>query len=416
MSPKESINTAEFSQMSFFQKLQATGPAWMAAGLNIGGATVTNAVLLASATGYMYGWVFFLATFAIYIATVMCVKLTLITGKTPVALIRTELHPFFGIVFGIAVLIVNIVFHAIQIGLVGGALNTILPIGVKTLSVAAIVFVIILVALPSKNAGRMIQKMLQYMVYVLALSYVISLFVVRPDWSEFFKGVFSFSIPSSKSEVLLFTALLGSALAINVPTVQAYATKSNGWGKERLQLFRFETLLTNLFLLFVQLAVLIVVASTLFRQGITPANGIQAAIALEPIAGRFSTILFSLGMVGALISTMTAQTSVTAYTLSDLLGWDPMPHEKKFKIIQIAMLLFALTVPLFGWNPFVIVSWGASFNATFMPIGILAWAILMNKKDLMGEHAAKPALNAAIAFTFIASLAFAIRFWYITLF
>lgn len=39
-----------FNDMSFIEKIKSTGPAWMSAGLNVGGATVTNSVILAAAT------------------------------------------------------------------------------------------------------------------------------------------------------------------------------------------------------------------------------------------------------------------------------------------------------------------------------------------------------------------------------
>jgi Mn2+/Fe2+ NRAMP family transporter len=60
---------------SFLEKWKSSGPAWMAAGLNIGGATVTNSVLMAAATGFVLGWVFVIATFAIYLTTYVCVEL-----------------------------------------------------------------------------------------------------------------------------------------------------------------------------------------------------------------------------------------------------------------------------------------------------------------------------------------------------
>lgn len=387
----------------------------MAAGLNIGGATVTNSVLLAAATGFMFGWVFVFATFAIYMCTVACVKLTMVTGKNPITLMRENIHPAAAWVVGLAILLVNLVFHTIQVVLGGLVLNTLFPVSQMFWGIVMVLLAGALALIPARAATDIIQKMLKYMVYILSASFLVTLFFIDVDWGGFFRGMLPLSIPTSMRQVLLFTAVLGSALAINVPTIQAFATKSKGWGKERLNFFSFETRLTNIFLLFVQLMVLVVVASTLFKAGIQPANAIQAALALEPLAGKFSTVLFCLGLFGAVLSTMVAQTAVAGYTFSDVFGWDPRPGSPRFKAIQGGLLLIALTVPLFGWNPFQWVVWGAAFNSTFMPLGIAAWWYLINRKSLMGDNSASSWLNAGLAVTFLIALAAAIRFWYVTL-
>lgn len=399
---------------TFTELWKASGPAWMAAGLNIGGATVTNSVLLAAATGFQFGWVFPIATFAIFMATFVCVKLTMITGKNPIALIREEISPLAAWAVGLAILLVNLVFHSIQIGLGGLVLNTLFPVNTTFWGIGIVIMTGVLALGPSKRAAEISQKMLKWMVYVLSASFILTFFFVDVDWSGFFKGVFLFQLPTTKSDVLLFTAVLGSALAINVPAIQAFATKSNGWGAQRLPYFKFETIMTNIFLIIVQFGVLIVVASTLFKSGINPANAVQAALALEPMAGKFSTVLFCLGLFGAVLSTMVGQTIVMGYTLSDTLGWKPEPGSKGFKIIQTLLLLVALSVPLFGWNPFVWVAWGSAFNATFMPIGIGAWWYLINRK-VGKEHKASTWFNIGLAIAFLIALIAAIRFWYVTL-
>jgi len=415
---QEVINkrTKEFERMNFFEKVKETGPAWMAAGLNIGGATVTNSVLLAAATGFMFGWVFAIATLAIMFSIYVCVRLTVITNRNPIELIKNEINSTYGYLVGAAILIVNTVFFGIQIALVGNVISTLIPgvsnqLGSVIMLIAAGLFIFF----PKESANSFIQKALQYMVYLLSLSYVISLFVIDVDWAGFFKGVFSFTIPTTKADVLLFTSVLGSALAVNVPVIQAYASKSAGYTTSRLGVSRFETILTNVFLLFVQFAVMIVVTSTLFSRGITPTSALDAAVALEPVAGRFSTILFGLGMFGATFSTLIAETSVGAYVLTDMFNWDTKPGTKKFKAIQLIMLFAGLSIPIMGLNPYSIVKWGGAFNATFMPIGIIAWIILINKKKLVGEFKAGRKLNIAMSVSLLVALVTAIRFWYVTL-
>lgn len=412
------MNTEEktSSKPNFSEMWNSSGPAWLAAGLNIGGGTVTNSVLLAAATGFKYGWVFIFATFAIFMCTLACVKLTVVTGKNPISLMREEITPSISWLVGSAIVIVNLVFATLQVVLGGLVLHTLFPMFSQTFwGIVSVLVAAVIALVPSKAAMEMVQNMLKWMVYGLTASFLCTLVFVDVDWAGFFKGLFLVEIPKSKNEVLLFTAVLGSALAINVPTIQAFATKSNGWGTDRLEHFKFETVMTNIFLFLVQLGVLIVVASTLFKAGVTPKNAIQAATALEPLVGKFSTVLFCLGLFGAVLSTMVAESAVHAYSVSDLIGRKPEPGTKSFKVLQASLLGIILTVPLFGWNPFSWVAWGAAFNSTFMPLGVAAWWYLVNKTELVGEHRAGTWFNIGIGITFLITVAAAIRFWYVTL-
>nr|WP_300004653.1 divalent metal cation transporter [Tissierella sp.] len=403
-----------FDDMNFIEKLKATGPAWMSAGLNVGGATVTNSVILAAATGYMYGWVFAFAVLASYFAIFACVRLTIVTDKNPVALIREKINPTFAWVVALAVLVSNVIFFTIQISLLGDVFQSIVPgISFKLGMGVAIVIAGIIISIPGKSANDIIQKSIQLMIYFLTASYIISLFIVDIDWGELFKGITRFSIPKTKSEVLLFTAVLGSALPINAPFMQAYATKSSKYDASDLKLFKFETAITSLFLLFVQIAVLIVVTSTLYIRGIQPTSAMEAGAALEPFAGKLSTILFALGMGGAALSTMIANTSIQAYIMTDLLQWEVDPRTKKFKTIQFVMLVVGFILLAFGWDAYSVASWGGAFNSLFMPFGILAWFILNNNKELMGKYKTSALANIGIIMALSISALTAIRFIYV---
>jgi manganese transport protein len=394
--------------------LRQSGPAFLASGLNIGTATVTNGVLLAAATGFVFGWVFFFATAAIYVATLACVKISMITKQDPIEVIRTRVHPALGWANGIAVLLVNLVFHLVNAVLAGVALNILIPgLSIQTWTVVALSIAAVMALLPRRV--RIAERILKYFVFALGATYLVALFVVPVDWGAFFSGVFSFSIPTTQSQVLLFTAVLGSALAINVPIIQAYASRARGFGAKQLGLYRFETFMTNLILLFVQFAVLIVVASTLFPEGIEVTSGTQAASALEPVVGQAAATVFGLGLLGAAVTTLTVQTQVAGFVVSDLAGWKRDVGQRRFKAVQASLLAIALSIPLFNLDPFEWVTWGAAFNATFMPIGIATWWWLNNSTKIMGRHKAGWALNAGLALALIAAVTFAARFWYVQL-
>jgi Mn2+/Fe2+ NRAMP family transporter len=389
-----------------------SGPAWLAGGLNIGGASVTNAVILASATGLVFGWVVIPAVIAIWAATYACVKIAVVSGKNPLAVMRDEVHPALAWINGGAVLLVNLVFYTINIVLGASALQLIFPqLGMTAWGVALVGVVALMSLLPGRI--KVAEKLLQVFLYVLALTYVVALFVVPVDWSGVGQ-MFTFTLPSDSTSVLLFTAVLGAALAINVPTIQSYGTVERKWGTDRLPLIRFETGMLNLLLVFVSLAVIIVVGSTLYPAGITATSAVTAAESLRPVTGDLSAILFAVGLLGAVLTTAVVQTSVAGYVVSDVLRWPSGLRDRKFKAVQVVMVLIGFSIPFIGWNPFDFAPWGAAFNSTFMPIGVGTWWYLVNKSSLMGEHRAGKAMNTALAVSMLICLVTAVRFWFVT--
>lgn len=390
-----------------------SGPAWLAGGLNIGGASVTNAVILAATTGFIFGWVIIPAVVAIWIATYACVKISVVAGKNPIQVMRDHVHPVAAWANGIAILLVNLVFHTVQVVLGAAALQVLFPgLGVRAWGIAFVVVVALMALLPGRS--RVLERMLQFFLYLLALAYIAALFVVPIDWGGVGQ-MFSFTLPSDQNAVLLFTAVLGSALAINVPTIQGYGSIARGWTAQRLPLIRFETGMINLLLMFTSFAVIIVVGSTLYAQGIPAVSAASAADSLRPVTGDFSAYLFAFGLLGAVLTTAVVQTAVAGYVTSDLAKWSPKMTSGRFKAIQAVVLAVGISIPFFGWDPFVWVSWGAAFNSTFMPIGIATWWYLINKKSVMGEHRAGPWLNAGLALALLIAIAAAVRFWYVTL-
>lgn len=414
-SPPPAAETGIESPRGFGRLLRKSGPAFLAGGLNIGAATVTNSVLLASATGFVFGWVFIPAVLATYAATLVCVRITAVAQRDPIDAIRTFVSPAVGVVNGVAIILVNLVFFAVNAVLAGAALNALIPaVPTRLWAGIAIVITAVLALLPGRIG--VVSSMLKWLIIGLALAYLASLFVVPVDWLGFLQHTFTPTLPTSQAEVLLFTAVLGSALAINVPVAQAYASRASGYGPATLRLARFETGAANLILFFVQIAVLAVVASTLFPQGLEVTSALAAASALEPIAGPFATALFALGLLGACISTLIVQTQVTGYVTADLLGWDRDLGSRRFKTVQVVMLGAGLLIPLLNLDPFSWTPWGAAFNSTFMPIGIATWWYLANKTSIMGRYRAGVGLNILIGIAMLIATTAALRFWYVTLF
>jgi manganese transport protein len=404
----------EATGVSKVRKLMALmGPAWLAIALNIGGATVTAAVVLGSQTGFKFLWTIIPQVFTIWVICILFVRVSLATGKGPVTIAREQLGEAAAWATGISVFIVNLVFHAVQYALIGIVVNAIFGIDQRVGAIVGLVFVLIIVLNPGKGKTylKVIETVLRVLVWVLLLSFVIILFRVEINWSGFFRGLIP-SIPANHGEAISLMGVLGAAIAINVPVLAAYGTSQRKWRKEYKGMSFFELTYTNIMLVLVQFVVIMAVGSTLFATGQEATSAVVAAKALEPFAGDAAVYLFSIGLLGAVFTTMVSQVLISGFIISDTLGWDVDPTSGRFKGAELVVTLIGATAPLFGWNAFRFTIYGGGFNLTFAPLLVVLWMIMANRKKLMGpELEQKPLMNVALAVALAIVLVSTVRYW-----
>ena len=390
----------------FKRYMTLMGPAWLAIALNIGGATVTACVVLASKTGFKFLWAIVPQVFAIWVMCIVFMRVSLVTGLAPVSAARRHLGEVAAWITAISVFIVNLVFHATQYVLLGTAVNAVFGVDPRISAVVGFAFVLLIVFNPIK----IVEKILRILVWALLLSFVAVLFAVKIDWSGFFAGLIP-SAPASTDETLSLIGVLGAAIAINVPVLAAYGAVQRRWRAAHIGLSVFELTYTNIMLIVVQFVIIMAVGSTLFPAGQIATNAVQAAKALEPFAGRASVYLFSLGLLGAIFTTMVSQVLASGFIISDLLGWGVDPTSGRFKAAELVVTFIGLTAPLFGWSAFSLTIYCSGFNLTFAPVLVVFWLIMANREKIMGELKAKTALNVCVVLAIAIALISTIRYW-----
>jgi Mn2+/Fe2+ NRAMP family transporter len=413
---EERLQLEEAARVGGFGKLikyaGLMGPAWLAIALNIGGATVTASVVLGSKTGFKFLWAIIPEVFAIWVICILFVQVTLATGEGPVSAVRRHLGAAAAWVSALSVFLVNTVFHAVQYMLIGITMKTVFGVDQRVGALAGLVFVLIIVFNPAKGRAyiKLIETTLRVLVWTLLLSFLVILFLVDIDWAAFLRG-FIPSLPADADEAITFVGVLGAAIAINVPVLAAYGVKQRQWGPAYRHLSIFELTYTHIILVLVQFIIITAVASTLFKTGQVVTAPVTAAKALEPFAGGASVYLFSIGLLGAVFTTVVSQVLISGFLITDTLGWDVDAESFKFKLAECFVTLFGVTAPLFGWNAFKGVVYGSAFNLTFAPIIVVLWLVMANRQAVMGELKVSVKMNAALILAVMIALAATLNFW-----
>jgi Mn2+/Fe2+ NRAMP family transporter len=143
----------------------------------------------------------------------------------------------------------------------------------------------------------------------------------------------------------------------------------------------------NLVAFFIMLAV----ATTLHSKGITNIqSSAQAAQALRPIAGDFTFLLFTVGILGTGLLAIPVLAGSAAYAVGEALHWPcslerEAKHAKGFYAILSAAILIGLALNMFHVNPMKALFWTAVINGVLSgPIMIMVMLMATNK-SVMGD-------------------------------
>jgi Mn2+/Fe2+ NRAMP family transporter len=152
---------------------------------------------------------------------------------------------------------------------------------------------------------------------------------------------------------------------------------------------RKDTLIGMTFSNLVALAIIFSAAATLHVNGVTTVETAgQAAQALEPIAGRFAFILFSIGIIGTGLLAVPVLAGSAAYGVCEMVGipasLDSKPAKARlFYGAILATTLAGASLQLIGMNPVRALYWSAVINGVLAaPLMAIMMLIIRNPKAM----------------------------------
>ena len=136
---------------------------------------------------------------------------------------------------------------------------------------------------------------------------------------------------------------------------------------------------------------IVATAATLHAHGITDiATTSQAAQALEPIAGKFASLLFAAGVVGTGLLALPVLAGSAAYAVAGLFRirkglHHPPEKAKTFYAILAGAMAIGLGISLSGLNPIKALFWSAVVNAVISVPIMAAVMVAVSRPKIMRE-------------------------------
>lgn len=173
--------------------------------------------------------------------------------------------------------------------------------------------------LTMSGSFQRIEKIL-LLVSCVFIAYVVAAFMAGPNWGEVAYATVVPSVSSDPSYVSLVVATIGTTIApwmiflAQSNVVDKHATE------EDLTLQRIDAVSGSVTADIIAWFIIITTGTVLFPAGIKIADAADAALALEPIAGEFSTVLFASGLVAASFLAACVLPGVTSSAICEAFG------------------------------------------------------------------------------------------------
>jgi NRAMP (natural resistance-associated macrophage protein)-like metal ion transporter len=240
-----------------------------------------------------------------------------------------------------------------------------------------------------------IARIMKWLATIL-FAYVITAFMIGPDWRTVLRDTFIPSLPSDHNGWQNLVAIFGTTISpylffwqssqeVEEEKAMGRRMLADRLGATRRELGLREldvgvgTFFSNIVMYFI----ILTTALTLHRHGITNIEtSRQAAEALRPLAGVFASTLYTLGIIGVGMLAIPTLTGSAAYAFAETFSWqegldEPFRGAIPFYAVVILSTLLGIALDVLNINPLKALFYTAVINgvlAPFLLVGILVAA------------------------------------------
>ena len=366
--------------------LGAMGPGLLAAlsGNDAGGiATYSSA---GASYGYKMLWMLPVMTVLLIVTQETAARCGCVTGKGLASLIREKFGVRKSVLAMAALLIAN---TAVTISEFAGIASGLALFGIPS-SISVPLVALIIWLLTMSGSFQRIEKIL-LLVSCVFVAYVVAAFMAGPDWGQVAVDTFVPNIQSDPAYVSLVVATIGTTIAPWMIFLAQNNVVDKNAGEDDIVLQRIDTISGSIAADLVAWFIIITTGTVLFPAGIRITDAADAAKALEPIAGQFSTILFASGLVAASFLAACVLPGVTSSAICEAFGWergadrswDEAPIYRG--LITGIIAVSAVLVLLPGVDLFQIMMTSQVINGVLLPVVLVFQVLIAADKYVMGH-------------------------------
>lgn len=230
-------------------------------------------------------------------------------------------------------------------------------------------------------------------------SYLISGFMAKPDWTGVFSETVWPTIHWNQNYLMMLVGVVGTTIAPWMQFYQQSAVVEKGTPVEQYRLARWDVIAGCFFAAVVAFFIVICCGATLHLNRIEIKTAEDAAVALAPLAGKYASWLFALGLANASLFAASILPLSTAFYICEALGWEAgvnktFKEAPQFMWLYTGMIVLGGAIILIPKVPLILIMlFSQVLNGVLLPFVLIIILILINKKKLMGDYTNGPFFN-----------------------
>ena len=375
---------------NFLKFLLSFGPGIFAIGYTIGTGSVTSMIVAGNNFGMSLLWVLFFSCLFSGVLIYVSGSYYLLTGET--ALYAVKKHFPGGKAIALAIILtVGIGQWNSLIGILGITSNVIFE--VLSINFPALTFqkysVVLLIAvlvigtfytLLIRGNYSIFEKILAVFVSAMGLSFLFTLFFVFPLPADILAGLVP-TIPEVEGAGTLIAAFVGTTMAAATFLSRPLFIQGKGWTLKDFKTQKNDAWVASILIFTISGSIMAVASGSLYGTGTEITHVLDMSSTLKPSVGKFAVSIFFIGTLSAGLSSIFPCLMIVPLMLGDYNAGQLDVQSKRFKWITGIASVLALSIPLFGFNPIKGQIITQVFNVFALPLVILCFLYLWNRKD-----------------------------------
>jgi len=388
----------KFRRTSFYKNLviffALLGPGIITGSVDNDAGGITTYSVAGAIYGYGMIWTLIPSLIVLLVIQEMNARMGIVTGKGLSDLIRENAGVKVTFFIFIGLLLSNIGNTTTEFAGVAGSMEIFGVSKYISVPVVAILVWILVVKGTYQIAERI------FLIFSASLlTYVVSALMAKPQWSEIGAALIRPGIELNTQSLTVVIALVGTTIA---PWMQFYMQSSvieKGLKMKNYKFTVIDIVVGCLVTVIVAFFIMVACGSTLYPNGIEITVAKDAALSLEPLAGRLASQVFSFGLFVASVFSATILPLATAFYICEAFGfeagidksWD---EAKEFYTLYTGILVISAIIILIPNDPLIDISiWSQVLNGILLPVVLISMILLINNKKIMGNYINKPVQN-----------------------
>ncbi|MGL5269019.1 MAG: Nramp family divalent metal transporter [Selenomonadaceae bacterium] len=344
-----------------------------------------------AAAGATYGYdllfTLLISTVCLAVAQEISARTGAVTGRGLSDLIRESFGVKWTLFAMVVLLIANIGTTASEFS---GIATSFEMFGVHKLVAVPIMALVVWWSVLKGNYSR-IEKVF-FVLCATFLSYIISGIIINPPWEEVLLVSVTPTFHSNAAFLMMAIGIIGTTIT---PWGQFYiqaAVVDKGITAKDYKYTFFDVMLGAFFTWLIAFFVIVATAAVLYTNHIEIETVKDAAVALEPLAGKYASVLFSFGLLGASMLAAFVLPLSSAYAVCEAFGFESGVSKKPkeapvfFGVYTVIILLGAGIAlwPNISLTNVMLAS--QVVNGVLLPPILIFMVLIANNQSIMGKY------------------------------